>query len=146
MHTREEIAAFVASLAIPEDRREIVLAELLDQLACSTRDGADPGFGDLAQLRARLEAIEPAFQFGFRAGLARAAATSAALLAASALVRVLSFSLPLGASPISEMLSESAPLVFRGALLTGLLFLITPSVVWTQLAAAHRAGAFRRSW
>ena len=60
--TREDVAAFVASLAIPEDRRQIVLAELLDHFDNAIRDGVEPGLGDLAELRARLENVEPAFR------------------------------------------------------------------------------------
>ena len=63
---------FVASLAIPADRKTVVLAELSDHVACAreaaVREGRDPdaaahaALGDLAALRRTLEAIEPAFR------------------------------------------------------------------------------------
>jgi hypothetical protein len=69
---REELERFVASLAIPADRKAIVLAELLDHVACATeaaaRDGLDPeaagraALGNLEALRRSLEAVEPAFR------------------------------------------------------------------------------------
>ena len=69
---RDEIEAFVASLAIPADRKAIVIAELVDHVASATeaavRDGIDPeaagraALGNLEALRRSLEAIEPAFR------------------------------------------------------------------------------------
>jgi len=69
---RDEIERFVASLAIPADRKAIVLAELVDHVACATeaavRAGADPeaagraALGNLESMRRSLEAIEPAFR------------------------------------------------------------------------------------
>ena len=69
---QDELARFVASLAIPAERKEVVLAELTDHVACATeaamRDGRDPesaaraALGDLGALRRALEAIEPAFR------------------------------------------------------------------------------------
>ena len=68
---REEIERFVASLAIPEDRRLVVKAELIDHVECAIeaarKDGRDPGaagreaLGNLDALRRSLEAVEPAF-------------------------------------------------------------------------------------
>ena len=68
----EDIARFVASLAIPDDRKAVVLAELKDhaESAAETarRDGRDPdaaqraALGDLEALRRSLEAVEPAFR------------------------------------------------------------------------------------
>ncbi len=77
----EELERFVASLAIPADRKQVVLAELGDHLACAReaarRDGRDPdaaeraALGELESLRASLERIEPAFQISRRHALAR---------------------------------------------------------------------------
>lgn len=68
----EDIERFVASLAIPDDRKAVVLAELKDhaESAAETarREGRDPdaaqraALGDLEALRRSLEAIEPAFR------------------------------------------------------------------------------------
>ena len=69
---REELERFVASLAIPAERKAVVLAELSDHLACAaeaaTREGRDPeaaaraALGNLEALRRSLEAVEPAFR------------------------------------------------------------------------------------
>lgn len=69
---REEVERFVASLAIPADRKAVVLAELLDHVACAreaaTREGRDAdaagraALGNLEALRRSLEAVEPAFR------------------------------------------------------------------------------------
>src|SRR5438105_3945201 len=69
---RDEIERFVASLAIPADRKAIVIAELVDHLTSATeaagRAGTDPeaagraALGDLEVLRRSLEAVEPAFR------------------------------------------------------------------------------------
>jgi hypothetical protein len=69
---RETIETFVASLAVPADRKAIVLAELVDHVACvteaATREGRDPeaaaraALGDLEALRRSLEAVESAFR------------------------------------------------------------------------------------
>ena len=69
---REELERFVASLAIPEDRKTVVLAELADHVACAretaAREGRDPdaaardALGSLEALRRSLETIEPAFR------------------------------------------------------------------------------------
>jgi len=82
----EELARFVASLAIPEDRKAVVLAELSDHVACAresaARDGRDPdaaaraALGDLAALRRSLEAVEPAFRVSRWHAIARGAVAS----------------------------------------------------------------------
>jgi hypothetical protein len=69
---RDELERFVASLAIPEDRKAVVLAELGDHLACAretaAREGRDPdaaerdALGGLEALRRSLESVEPAFR------------------------------------------------------------------------------------
>lgn len=69
---REELESFVASLAIPDDRKHVVLAELVDHVAsareAAVREGMDPeaaaraALGDLEVLRRSLEAVEPAFR------------------------------------------------------------------------------------
>jgi hypothetical protein len=69
---QDEVARFVASLAIPADRKAIVLAELTDHVACATdaaaREGRDvdaaarEALGNLEVLKRSLEAIEPAFR------------------------------------------------------------------------------------
>lgn len=68
----QELERFVASLAIPADRKAIVLAELADHVACArdaaARDGLDPeaaeraALGNLEALRRSLEAVEPSFR------------------------------------------------------------------------------------
>lgn len=78
---REELERFVASLAIPADRKTVVLAELLDHASCAreaaTREGGDPdaaeraAIGNLEALRRSLEAVEPAFRITRRHALAR---------------------------------------------------------------------------
>ena len=88
----EELERFVASLAIPADRKQVVLTELADHLACAreaaVRDGRDPdeaeraALGDLESMRASLERVEPAFQISRRHALARG-------MVAAALVAVL---------------------------------------------------------
>ena len=67
----DALARFVESLAIPVERKQIVLAELADHVACATeaavREGRDPdaaaraAIGNLETLRRSLEAVEPAF-------------------------------------------------------------------------------------
>jgi hypothetical protein len=69
---QQELERFVASLAIPADRKAVVLAELSDHAASASetavREGRDPdaaarcAIGDLETLRRMLEAIEPAFR------------------------------------------------------------------------------------
>jgi hypothetical protein len=69
---QDDLARFVDSLAIPAERKRIVLAELTDHVACAieaaVREGRDPdasaraALGDLEVLRRALEAVEPAFQ------------------------------------------------------------------------------------
>ena len=68
----DELERFVAALAIPDDRKAVVLAELSDHVACVTeaavREGRDPesaarsAIGCLEMLRGSLEAVEPAFR------------------------------------------------------------------------------------
>src|SRR5450432_2555893 len=68
----DQLEKFVASLAIPAERKAVVLAELADHVACATeeavRRGVDPkeaartALGNLESLRRSLEAIEPAFK------------------------------------------------------------------------------------
>ena len=77
----DELNRFVASLAIPADRKAVVLAELADHVACASeaaaREGRDPGaagreaLGNLEALRRSLEAIEPAFRTTRRQAMAR---------------------------------------------------------------------------
>ena len=67
----QQLARFVDSLAIPVERKEVVLAELSDHVAsareAALRLGRDPdaaaraAIGDFEALRRSLEAIEPAF-------------------------------------------------------------------------------------
>jgi len=69
---QDELDRFVASLAIPDDRKGVVRAELTDHVACAAeaavREGRDPdaaaraALGDLELLRRALEAVEPAFR------------------------------------------------------------------------------------
>src|SRR5438045_7606993 len=70
--TKDDLERFVASLAIPADRKAIVLAELTDHAAsageAAARQGLDPdaaaraALGNLEALRRSLEAVEPAFR------------------------------------------------------------------------------------
>ena len=79
----DEIERFVASLAIPADRKTIVLAELIDHVRCAReaaqREGRDAdaaertALGDLEAMRASLEAVEPAFRITRANAFARAA-------------------------------------------------------------------------
>src|SRR5436309_6032419 len=78
---RADIERFVATLAMPADRKAVVLAELLDHVACATdaavREGKDPdaaaraAIGDLEALRRSLERVEPAFRISRRNAFAR---------------------------------------------------------------------------
>ncbi|HUJ59042.1 MAG TPA: hypothetical protein VLX92_11130 [Kofleriaceae bacterium] len=70
---QEQLEQFVASLAIPAERKPVVLAELLDHARCAMDaaacEGGDPeqaaraALGDLGALRRALEAVEPAFHY-----------------------------------------------------------------------------------
>jgi hypothetical protein len=143
--TREEITQFVASLVVPEERREVILAELLDHLESSAAD-AGAGLGDLAALRARFEKIEPAFAFGVRDALLRAAAAIAAATSAAVLLHLAMPEVSWQGSPAAEMIVEGIPTLLSGILLSILLYLFTPAAVWAQLSAASREGGFRRAW
>jgi hypothetical protein len=89
----DDLERFVASLAIPAERKAVVLAELADHAACAAeaavRAGRDPqaareaALGDLEALRGSLEAIEPGFRVTVRGAVARGAL--AAVLVAIAL-------------------------------------------------------------
>lgn len=78
---QDELARFVAALAIPAERKAIVLAELTDHVACATdaaaREGRDTdaaareALGNLDVLKRSLEAIEPAFRVTRLHALAR---------------------------------------------------------------------------
>jgi hypothetical protein len=78
---RDELERFVASLAIPADRKAIVLAELVDHITCASeaaaREGQDPelavrrALGNLDVLRRSLEAVEPAFRITRRQAVGR---------------------------------------------------------------------------
>src|SRR4051812_22888641 len=92
---QDELERFVASLAIPADRKTVVLAELSDHVAsaaeAAAREGLDPeaagrnALGNLEALRRALEAVEP----GFRVSRGRAFARGvvASLVVAVALDR-----------------------------------------------------------
>jgi hypothetical protein len=131
--TRQALAAFVASLAIPEERREVVLVELLDHFDNAARDGIDPAFGDLGELRARLERVEPAFRFGVVEAIARALLTNLALGVAVALAS--SIRLPVvhgGASLAAHLAKDFLPLL-PGLLASPILVLATPLAVRARL-------------
>lgn len=78
---RDELEQFVASLAIPDHRKAVVLAELSDHVTCATeaaaREGRDPeaagrtALGNLEALRRALEAVEPAFRVTRKRALGR---------------------------------------------------------------------------
>ena len=90
---KDELERFVASLAIPADRKAIVLAELTDHVTsaaeAAARDGLDPeaagraALGDLEALRRSLEAVEPAFRITRASSMGRGVVAS--LLVAIAL-------------------------------------------------------------
>ena len=83
---KEELERFVASLAIPADRKVVVLAELRDHVDCAVesarREGRDPeaaeraALGNLETMRRALEAVEPAFAVSRVHALARGIAAS----------------------------------------------------------------------
>jgi hypothetical protein len=83
---KQEIERFVASLAIPADRKAIVLAELSDHVTsaaeAAARDGLDPeaagraALGNLEALRRSLEAVEPAFRITRTRAMGRAVVAS----------------------------------------------------------------------
>jgi hypothetical protein len=130
--TRQELAAFVASLAIPEERREVVLAELLDHFDNAARDGIDPAFGDLGELRARLERVEPAFRFGVVEAIARALLTNLALGAAVALASSIRLPVVHGASLAALLAKDFLPLL-PGLLASPIVVLATPLAVRARL-------------
>jgi hypothetical protein len=78
---RDEIERFVASLAIPDERKAVVAAELIDHVECAhdaaLRAGRDPdaaarsALGELEAMRRALEAVEPAFRVTRRAAMGR---------------------------------------------------------------------------
>lgn len=92
---KEELERFVASLAIPAERKAIVLAELADHVAsaaeAAAREGGDAeaagraALGNLEALRRSLEAVEPAFRMTRMRAFGRGAVAS--LLVAVALDR-----------------------------------------------------------
>jgi len=94
-----ELEGFVASLAIPADRKAVVLAELADHVACAReaalRDGRDvevaarDALGNLEALRRALEAIEPGFQ------ISRGMAATRGLVAAGMIAVVIDLGGPL---------------------------------------------------
>lgn len=83
---KEELERFVASLAIPADRKAVVLTELRDHVACAVetarREGRDSeaaeraALGNLETMRRALEAVEPAFAVSRVQALARGIAAS----------------------------------------------------------------------
>jgi hypothetical protein len=83
---REAIERFVASLAIPEERKAVVAAELIDHVACAreaaVRGGRDPeaaeraALGELEAMRAELEAVEPRFGMSRSRAMGRGAIAS----------------------------------------------------------------------
>lgn len=90
---KEELQRFVASLAIPADRKTVVLAELLDHVSSAAEAAAHEGgdaeaagraaLGNLEALRRSLEAVEPAFRISRAQAFARGVVAS--LLVAVAL-------------------------------------------------------------
>jgi len=92
---KDELERFVDSLAIPAERKAIVLAELADHVAsaieAAARDGGDPeaagraALGNLEALRRSLEAVEPAFRISRASAAGRGVLAS--LLVAIALDR-----------------------------------------------------------
>ena len=90
---KEELQRFVASLAIPADRKTVVLAELVDHVTSAAEAAARRGgdaeaagraaLGNLEALRRSLEAVEPAFRISRAHAFARGVVAS--LLVAVAL-------------------------------------------------------------
>ena len=83
IRSREELDSFVTSLKIPQDRREVISAELADHVESAAAEGRAAGatpddamssalasLGEPGTLRARFEIGEPVFHFGWRAAVA----------------------------------------------------------------------------
>lgn len=97
----DDLERFVASLAIPADRKTVVLAELSDHLASATEAAARSGLGpaeaaaagraalgDLEALRRSIEAIEPAFQVSWGRAVLHGLAASVGVFVAYELAGV----------------------------------------------------------
>ena len=139
---REALEQFVASLAIPADRKAVVLAELTDHVTCAaeaaTREGRDPdaaardALGNLDALRRSLEAIEPAFRVTRISAFARAVAAAALVAIVVDQLGMLAFGIIAAAAAIAIAAVLAPPRVFdllraelraprvRGTLLHGL--------------------------
>lgn len=115
---RAQLSGFVESLAIPAERKPIVLAELVDHVTSAmetaVREGADPelaaraALGDLEALRAQLESVEPAFRFSRPWAIARGIV--AALLVAIVVDRTVAMTmLWLGALAALAIVGALAP-------------------------------------
>jgi hypothetical protein len=94
-----ELERFVASLAIPADRKAVVLAELSDHVASATEAAARAGMGpedaaaagravlgDLEALRRSIEAVEPAFRVTWRRAVLHGLAASIGVVLALEIV------------------------------------------------------------
>jgi hypothetical protein len=107
----DELEHFVASLAIPADRKAIVLAELSDHVACARERDPEIAIGDalgnLEALRRSLEAIESAFKITRWAAIGRGLV--AALLIAVGIDQVPVMRGPLGALIVIAIAIVLAP-------------------------------------
>lgn len=139
--TREQLDSFVASLAVPEDRREIVGGELRDHVASALAEGASLSIalaqlGDPVALRTRLEQVEPAFRFTHRAAFRSSAGASCAVVGAA---------LAAASVPFPEWIPEFLIAAIRGlAPLVTLLLLVPPGLA-PLLRAEMRAPKIRAS-
>ena len=158
---REQIEAFVASLAIPADRKAVVLAELLDHVASAreeaARDGRDAddaeraALGNLEAMRRSLEAVEPAFQISRGHALVRALIAGAVVAIVIAFGGVLMRG-PLGAVVAVTIAAVAAPprvlellraelrarrAPFGPAITYGIGVHATPFVIWICMIVAR---------
>jgi hypothetical protein len=149
---RDEITRFVATLRIPEPRKAVVLAELLDHEAsareAALRDARDPdaavreAIGDLEALRRSLEAVEPAFHVSRGAMLARGMAAGGVIaivvdqlqyVAAGVLAAAITLAIAVLSAPprIRELLRpEIRDNRIGPAVVYGYTVLATPFLIW----------------
>jgi hypothetical protein len=165
---REDIERFVASLAIPADRKAVVLSELVDHVACArdaaVREGRDPdvagrdALGNLDALRRSLEAIEPAFRVSrlqaFVRGLIGAVLvaivvdqTHAIMMGALAAITSLAIAVVCAPPRALELLRAElrAPRIRRSvrigpALIYGFTVMSVPGLIWTAMILKGIAG------
>jgi hypothetical protein len=165
---REDIERFVASLAIPADRKTVVLSELVDHVACArdaaVREGRDPdaagrdALGNLDALRRSLEAVEPAFHVSRRNAFVRGLIaavlvaividqTHTIMMGALAAITALAIAAVCAPPRALELLRAElrAPRIRRSvpigpALTYGFTVTSAPGVIWTAMIFTRIAG------